>query len=92
LRVSTAFWDSWSKQRTLRVSKKGHVLVKEIYTLSKNGQLWIISPKNGNGFKVEIGIENYGLYVQRSGSYNEEIGYLVESLTGQYGKIEIEDL
>jgi hypothetical protein len=58
----------------------------------KSNNLWIISEYNQRVMLVECGIEDYGLYMHRSGDYFEIVGILVETLTGAFGKISSEDL
>ena len=58
----------------------------------KQGDLYIITSDGNNKFKFEIAIEDNGLYTHRSGQYFEFLGILVEQLTGEFGKIEIEDI
>ena len=54
--------------------------------------LFILSLPGGKGYRFEMAVESYGLYLNRSGNYFEILGKLIEELTGSFGKITIEDI
>ncbi|MGD9160765.1 MAG: hypothetical protein PVG39_20270 [Desulfobacteraceae bacterium] len=61
------------------------------FHLERKGNLLIISSKDTGGFIVGLAIEEYGLYIHRSGNYLEVFGRLLEEITGKFGKTTIED-
>jgi hypothetical protein len=61
------------------------------FNLKKEGNMFIISSLNGDDYKIELAIENYGLYIHRSGNYFEIFGQLIEAISGKFGKTIIED-
>ena len=63
----------------------------ESFHLQKKGNLLIISSNDADDFIIELAIEDYGLYIHRSGNYFEIFGMLIEELTGKFGKTTIED-
>lgn len=63
----------------------------ESFHLERKDDLLIISSKDAGGFIVELVIEDYGLYIHRSGNYFEIFGMLLEEITGNFGKTTIED-
>jgi len=52
----------------------------------------VIREHNGKTMTFELAVEEYGLYTHRSGEYFEVLGLLLERLTGQFGKVEVDDL
>lgn len=54
--------------------------------------LWVIHGYKESKMLFELVVEDYGLYTQRSGDYFEVLGFLIENLTGKFGKVEINDL
>ena len=54
-------------------------------------ELFVITPKDNDDFLIELAIEDYGLYIHRSGKYFEMLGILVEQLTGKFSETTIED-
>jgi hypothetical protein len=63
----------------------------ESYHLERKDNLFIISSKEADSFIVELAIEDYGLYIHRSGNYFEILGMLLEEITGKFGKTTLED-
>ena len=57
-----------------------------------DGQLWVIREYNGKTMTFELAVEEYGLYTHRAGEYFEALGLLLERLTGEFGKVEVDDL
>ena len=62
------------------------------FDCQRNGQLWVIRGYNGKTMALELAVEDYGLYSHRSGEYFEVLGLLLERLTGEFGKVELDDL
>ncbi len=63
-----------------------------LYEVNKSDLLWTIYSEAFEPFKIEIGIEDYGFYTHRSGNYFKCFGELIEAISGQFGKIMIEDI
>ena len=57
----------------------------------KKDNLFILSSAGDNGYRIELAVENYGLYIHRSGNYFEIFGMLLEEITENFGKTTIED-
>ena len=60
------------------------------YYLKKDGNMFIVSSLKDD-YQIELVIENYGLYIHRSGNYFEIFGQLIEAISGKFGKTTIED-
>ena len=61
------------------------------FPFEKVGDLFILSSPNNSSYRIELAVENYGLYIHRSGNYFEILGKLIEEVTGKFGKVIIED-
>lgn len=57
-----------------------------------DGRLWVIREHNARTMTFGLAVEEYGLYTHRSGEYFEVLGLLLEKLTGQFGKVEVDDV
>ncbi|XPV69874.1 MAG: hypothetical protein ACNI25_04695 [Halarcobacter sp.] len=57
-----------------------------------DGQLWVIREYNRKTMRFELAVEEYGLCTHRAGEYFEVLGLLLERLTGEFGKVEVDDL
>jgi hypothetical protein len=60
------------------------------YLINTDKGFFIISD-DVQSFSFEVHIKPFGLYTHRSGEYFKFLGVLVESLSGEYGLLEIED-
>lgn len=65
--------------------------VFQAQNIRKENQLFTITPKESGEFIIELAIEDYGLYIHRSGEYFEMFGILLEQITGKFSKATIED-
>jgi hypothetical protein len=66
--------------------------LKDSYSVSRRPSgLFVIKPQSGDSFVFDAAIEDYGLLTHRSGEYFEFVGFVVEQLTGVFGKLEVED-
>ena len=63
----------------------------EGYQFSEAGRSWMMSSHEPAPVRIEFRIEDFGLYVHRSGDYFSILGQLVEALTGRFGVVTIED-
>jgi len=56
------------------------------------GEFFVFTQKDGPEFSFDCAIETYGLRTNRSHNYFKFLGQFVESITGQFGPVEIEDV
>lgn len=58
----------------------------------RTGKLLVITEYNARELQFELAIEDYGLYTHRSGDCFELLGCLLEELTAEFGKVEVDEL
>lgn len=62
------------------------------FTVQKLEDHYRISSKDKTDFSIHLSIEPFGIRCDRSGEYFKFVGILIEELTGNFGKITIEDV
>ena len=64
----------------------------ETYQVENRNGLYIIKNNDSDNFIFDVFIEPYGLCTERAGEYFEFFGVFVETLTGNFGAVVIEDI
>jgi hypothetical protein len=61
------------------------------FEVDDRGEFFVFRPRTGPPFTFDCELVAEGLRSDRAGNYFEFLGMFVEALTGQFGKVEIED-
>ena len=61
------------------------------YQVEDGGDFFVLRPHSGPEFVFDCGVVPGGLLTSRSGEYFHFLGVFLEALTGQFGKVEVED-
>ena len=66
--------------------------LSNVVSLKKTETSWIISEFENQKFKFEIKLITDGYYTHRSGNYFAFLGFFIEALTANFGRVSVEDV
>lgn len=85
-------------KQTFRFSVSSRMSVAEFlrgfsteYQLEDRRDFFVFRPRSGPEFVFDCAVVSGGLLTNRSGEYFHFLGVFLEALTGQFGKVEVED-
>jgi hypothetical protein len=62
-----------------------------IAKVDDRGEFFVFTPKSGLTFSFDCEIQTFGLRTDRDGEYFGFLGQFIEALTGEFGRVELED-